>query len=65
MRKRSDDVHSKNGHEQVSIQPIWEAWTGSKKSRADLRGCVPDTRELFRGLYHNATNPVQENRGVP
>ena len=21
-RKRSDDVHSKNGHEQVSIQPI-------------------------------------------
>ena len=45
-RKRSDDVHSKNGHEPVAIQPVWEEWTGTKKSRADRRA---DICEMLRG----------------
>ena len=37
-RKRDDDVHSKNGHEPFPIQPTWDEWAGTKKSRADRRG---------------------------
>ena len=41
VRSKGDDVHSKNGHEPVAIQPIWEEWTGSKEVPKQVgEGCT-------------------------
>ena len=47
VRSKGEDVHSKNGHEPVAIQPIWEEWTGTKESRAGRRGVYLTCAKCF------------------
>ena len=45
--ERCDDVHRKNRHVPVAIQPLREEWTGTVKARTDRRGVYLSCAKCF------------------